>query len=99
MASQNKRARRGRGEGAIYWVESRERWMAELPLENGKSKYFTGKTYAEAQRKLNRAQLEQQQGVLATGPKQMVKDFLNYWLEDVHRATLKVSTYAMYRRH
>lgn len=99
MAGQNKRARRGRGEGSIYWVESRNRWMAKLPLEHGKSKYFTGKTYGEVQRKLNQAQLEQQQGVLASGPKQTVRDFLNYWLEDVHRATLKVSTYAMYRRH
>lgn len=99
MTSQNKRPRRGHGEGAIYWREDRKRWLAELPLDNGKSKYFTGKTYAEAQRKLNLAKLEQRQGLLASGPKQTVKDFLNYWLEDVHKATLKVSTYALYRRH
>lgn len=99
MTSQNKRPRRGHGEGAIYWRESRKRWIAELPLETGKSKYFSGKTYAEAQRKLNQGQLEQRQGKLATGPKQTVKDFLNYWLEEVHGATLKLSALALYRRH
>src|SRR5260370_5230228 len=95
----NKKARRGHGEGSIYWRESRKRWIAELPLEDGKSKYFSGKTYAEAQRKLNQAQAEQRQGILASGPKQTVKDFLNYWFEEVHGATLKLSTRALYRRH
>ena len=99
MTSQNKRPRRGHGEGAIYWRESRKRWIAELPLETGKSKYFSGKTYAEAQRKLNQAQLEHRQGKLASGPKQSVKDFLNYWFEEVHGGSLKVSTRALYRRH
>jgi integrase len=28
-----------------------------------------------------------------------VANYLNYWLEEVHKVTLKVSTYALYRRH
>jgi integrase len=99
MSSQNKRPRRGHGEGAIYWRESRKRWIAELKLENGKSKYFSGKTYAEAKQKLNQAQLEQRQGKLATGPKQTVKDFLHCWFEEVHAGALKLSARALYRRH
>src|SRR5215471_17251507 len=99
MPSQNKRRRRGHGEGSIYWRESRKRWIAELKLETGKSKYFSGKTYAEAQRKLNQAQLEQRQGKLLTGPKQTVKDFLTYWFEEAHAGALKLSTRALYRRH
>ena len=95
----SKKPRRGRGEGSIFYREDRKVWIAELPLETGKSKYFSGKTYAEVQRQLNQAKLELQQGLLASGPKQTVKDFLNYWLEEVHKATLKVSTYALYRRH
>lgn len=98
MAKHSKKARRGRGEGAIYWRESRKRWVAELPLEDGKSKYFTGKTYAEAQRKLNHAKLEQQQGKLATGPKQTVKQFLEHWLEHVHRPNIRVNSYRIYRQ-
>jgi len=63
-----KKPRRGHGEGAIFWRESRKRWIAELKLENGKSKYFSGKTYAEAQRKLSQAKLEKQQGKTCYGP-------------------------------
>src|SRR5712691_4765460 len=98
MTSQNKRPRRGHGEGAIYWRESRQRWIAELPLETGKSKYFSGKTYAEAQRKLKQAQGEQQQGKLATGPKQTVKQFPERWLEDVHKANIRINSYRIYRQ-
>jgi integrase len=88
--------RRGHGEGAIYWREDRERWIAELPLEDGNSKYFSGKTYAEAQRKLNQAQLEQKQGRLATGPQQTVQRFLEHWLE-VRKHQLGDNTYNNYQ--
>jgi integrase len=93
---QNKKPRRGRGEGAIYWREDRERWIAELPLEDGNSKYFSGKTYAEAQRKLNQAQLEQKQGRLATGPQQTVQKFLEHWLE-VRKPQIGDNAYNIYR--
>ena len=49
--------------------------------------------------KLNTALQEQKQGILAAGPQQTVAHYLNYWLEEVHKVTLKVSTYALYRRH
>lgn len=97
MTNQNKRPRRGHGEGAIYWRESRKRWIAELLLEDGKSKYFSGKTYAEAQRQLNRAKLEQQEGKLATGPKQTVNVYLPRWLEEVAKPNIELNTYARYR--
>src|SRR5690348_14202178 len=91
-SKQNKRPRRGRGDGSIYWRESRKRWIAELPLEDGGTKYFSGKTYVEAQRLLNQARLEQQQGKLATGPKQTVRQFLEHWLEDVHRTNIRINS-------
>jgi integrase len=93
-----KKARRGRGDGSIYWRESRKRWIAELPLEDGKTKYFSGKTYAEAQRQLNQAKLEQQQGKLATGPKRTVRQFLEHWLENIHRPNIRVNSYRIYRQ-
>jgi integrase len=93
----NKKPRRGRGEGAIYWREDRERWIAELPLETGKSKYFSGKTYADAQYKLNQAQLEQRQGKLATGAKQTLSTYLTRWLEEVAKPRIRLNTYARYR--
>jgi integrase len=93
-----KQRQRGHGEGSIYQRKD-GRWAASISLEGGKRKTFYGKTRKEVQEKLMKALHEQQQGILATGPKQTVKDFLNYWLEEVHGASLKLSTYALYRRH
>ena len=87
---------RGHGEGSIYQRKD-GRWAASLTLESGKRKTFYGKTRKEAYEKLKKAQYEQQQGVLAIGPKQTLKQYLEYWLEDVHKSTVKPATYIKYR--
>jgi integrase len=90
--------RRGKGEGSIFQRKD-GRWVAEITTEAYKGKKtFYGKTRKEAQEKLHAALNEQKQGMLTTGPKQTVKDYLNYWLE-IHRAKLKMSTYALYKGH
>jgi integrase len=48
--------------------------------------------------KLQKALQEQQQGTLPTGPKQTVKQYLEYWLEEVHKPTIRLSSYVKYRR-
>jgi len=68
-----------------------------MTLEDGKRKQFYGKTQKEALEKLRKAQREQEQGILATGPQQTVKQFLEYWLEDVHKLKIRVGTYEVYR--
>ncbi len=88
--------RRGRGEGTVYQRKD-GRWVAEITLEDGKRKPLYGKTQAEAIEKLKQAQYELKQGTLATGPKQSVADHFNYWLEQVHKRTLRTSTYMRYR--
>jgi len=64
---------------------------------------FYGKTRKEVQEQLKTALHEQQQGKLATGPRQNVKQFLTYWLEDVQKASVRLRTYQRYegqlRRH
>ena len=40
---------------------------------------------------------DQEQGMLATGPQQTVKQFMEYWLEEVHRSAIRTSSYANYR--
>src|SRR5947207_10376806 len=94
-----KQARHHRGEGSVYYDKKNDRWAASFFTEDGKRRYVYGKTEREAWEKLRAAQYEEKQGLLARGPKQTLKDYLNYWLEDAHKATLKVSTYVMYRRH
>src|SRR6266700_4981730 len=88
--------RRAKGEGSIYQRKD-GRYVAEMTLEDGKRKQFYGKTQKEALEKLRKAQREQEQGILATGPQQTIKQFLEYWLEDVHKLKVRPGTYEVYR--
>ena len=40
---------------------------------------------------------EQQQGTLVVGPRQTIEQFFTYWLEEVHKANVRVSTYKRYQ--
>jgi integrase len=96
IMAKRKGKRRGPGEGTVYQRKD-GRWAAEITLEDGKRKPLYGKTQAEAIEKLKQAQYELKQGILATGPKQSVADYLNYWLEHVHKRTVRISSYLRYR--
>jgi hypothetical protein len=43
--------------------------------------YIYGKTRAEVVKKLRTAQIKQEKQILATGPRQTVKQYLEYWLQ------------------
>ncbi len=88
--------RRGHGEGSIARRKD-GRYQAAITLENHERKYFYGKTRKEVQDKLNKALYEQKQGMLATGPQQTLKVFLEKWLEQVCRLTKRANTYKTYR--
>ena len=88
-------ARRGHGEGSIIRRKD-GRYQAALTLENHKRKYFYGKTRKEVQDKLKTALYEQQQGTLATGLQQLLKDYLERWLEQVCKLTMRPNTYRQY---
>jgi integrase len=91
-----KQKRRGAGEGTVYQRKD-GRWVAEIRLEDGKRKPLYAKTQEEAIHKLRQAQYELKQGILATGPKQKVGEYLTYWLEEVHKQKLRTSSYIRYR--
>jgi integrase len=87
---------RGHGEGSIYQRKD-GRWAASISLEGRKRKTFYGETRKEVAEKLNTALQEQKQGTLAMGSRQMLKTFLEQWLEDVHKPTIRISTLYRYR--
>ena len=91
-----KRRQRGRGEGSIYQRKD-GRWVASMVLEDHSRKYYYGQTRKEAHEKLKNAQHKYEQGILATGPQQTVKQYLEYWLEDVHKAKIRLGSYDAYR--
>ena len=67
-------AKRGNGEGTIY-QRNDGRCAASISVEGAKRKTLYGKTRKEVFEKLKKAQHEQQQGTLVTGPQQTVKQF------------------------
>src|SRR6266550_2445727 len=87
---------RKNGEGTLFKRKD-GLWQASFVPENGKRLYFYRKTQKEALEKLRKAQQEDQKGILATGPKQRLGEYLTQWLEDVHKPTVRVSTYVEYR--
>lgn len=89
--------RRGHGEGSIYHRKD-GRWAASITLEGRKRKTYYGKTRREVQEKLNAALHEQQRGMLATGKQQTMAHYLKYWLEEVHKPTIRLSSYDKYRK-
>jgi len=89
---------RGKGEGSIYRRQD-GRWAADITIEGRRRKTLYGRTREEVHEKLLAAQNEKRQGGLRSGPKQTVKDYLNYWLEEIHRPNIKISTYALYRNN
>src|SRR5947209_17661062 len=89
-------AHRGHGEGSIYQRKD-GRWTASITLEGRKRKTFYGKTRKEVQEQLKMALHQQQQGTLATGPQQTVQQYLEQWLEQVHKPTIRLSSYIKYR--
>src|SRR5437870_7620468 len=91
-----KRRLRGHGEGTVYQRKD-GRWVAEITLEDHSRKQFYGKSKKEAQEKLRLAINQQKQGTLITGPQQTMKDYLEYWLEEVHKPTIRIGTYTSYR--
>ncbi len=92
--------RRGHGEGSVFELKGSKRrkpWVAQITLENGEKKQTYHGTQKEAVAALRKKLNEHEQGILATGPQQKLKDYLAYWLEEVHKDSLRLSTYARYR--
>ncbi len=89
---------RGHNEGSVFYWKARDRWVAEISTEPGKRKRFYFKTKQEAIKKRNEALRELEQGTLATGPQQKLKDYLEDWIENVHKDELRISAYVKYKK-
>lgn len=87
---------RGHGEGSIYQRKD-GRWVASITVEGRKRKTLYGKTRKEVAEKLHKALQDRRQGILATGPRQKLGEYLEHWLEKVHKPGIRLTTYAGYR--
>jgi len=88
-------ARRTQGEGSAY-MRKDGRAAASVMYE-GKRITKYGKTKTEARQKLDAYLDDLKQGRVAIGPKQTVKQYLEHWLENVHRLRIELTTLDRYR--
>jgi integrase len=101
---EKKRQRKGRarskGEGSVFRRTDSTRkkpWVAQVTID-GKTKpigYF--KTEAEALAAKNKALRELEQATWVAHSSQTLAEYMNYWLEHVHKGTIALSTYQDYR--
>ena len=91
--------RRGASEGTIFKLPD-GRWRASLSLgyRNGKRwrKVFEAATRSEVQDKLSQALQDQKLGLPVATTKQTVGQFLNSWLTDAVKRSVKPKTHRTY---
>jgi integrase len=92
--------RRGNGEGSIFQRKD-GRWVARITVgydANGKRNQRTvyGKTKRECQEKLTRLQHQKLDGTLGEQTKLTVAQFLERWLNDSAKPTIRESTHENY---
>jgi hypothetical protein len=86
-----------KGRGSVFQRKD-GRWVAQFIVEEtGEQKQLYAATEAKAWEKLDKALSEQKQGILATGPNQKLENYLNWWLEEVHKLKLRPGSYLRYR--
>jgi integrase len=90
------RGRRGKGEGSIYFQESRQCWAAAISLDGGKRRVLYGKTRKEVAQKLAAALRDVQQGLPIPGQRLTTGQFLGEWLQDTARPSRRERTYLRY---
>src|ERR671912_1435515 len=90
--------KRGNNEGSIYrrkngtWAAQYTVWTAE----GRKRRSVAGKTRAEVSRKLTEAMADRDGGLLYDAGKLTIGEYLNRWLADSVKGTVKETTYANY---
>lgn len=88
-------ARRGFGEGSIY-PRGDGRWVSYLRMPDGRKKFFSGRTRDVVKARLAEAQRQAQAGRLVIGPNQTVAQYLERWLEEAVRHSVRPTTFMNY---
>jgi integrase len=93
-------SRRGHGEGSIYQRTSDGRWIASVDLGcvNGKRrrKTLSARSRKEVAEKLKKVLREQQQGLPIHADRQTVGQYLDTWLTEVIKSSVRPKTYRSY---
>lgn len=90
------KGRHPKGEGSVF-KRSDGRWIAQITLENGRQKQYYAKSEKDANIKLRKALDALEHGSLITEKDQTLKAYLEHWLENIKRPSLKIGSYLRYR--
>lgn len=88
--------RRKHGEGTLF-KRADGRWQASFIASNGKRKYFYAWKSSEALEKMRKAMQEDLSGLLGSGKRMLMKDYLPQWLEVVAKPQIFSGTYVQYK--
>ena len=88
-------ARRGFGEGSIY-CRADGRWVSYLRTADGRKKFFTGTTREVVKDRLQEAQRQAHAGQLVVGRDQALAQYLERWLDEAVRHSVRPKTYMDY---
>lgn len=94
--------KRAFGEGTIYYNDKRERWEGQFPYQDNttgktKRKLFTGRTQKEVAKKGNDFLKSVEGGLLPSADKITLGQWIDCWLEDYIKPTVRVKTYEKYK--
>jgi integrase len=91
------------GEGNLFFSRKRRRWRGRLSLgwENGrrKTKDYWGVTQAEVLEQLSKARYELSRGLPIATERQSVRQFLDRWLEESVKPSVRPKTFEQYEQH
>ena len=101
--SRPKKTRRGRGEGAVFYSESKGWWIGRAIVgvkPNGKPLYreVTAKTKGAALTKKQKAEEAARSGALTDTDRMTLGQFLDHWLTNVSKPSVAITTWESYER-
>ena len=87
MPNERKRRRRANGEGSIYQRASDGKWVGSVYVDTTKGvrkrRPVYGNSFDEVREKLDKLKGDSASGVLLPDRHVLVRDYLNYWLQEV----------------
>jgi integrase len=98
-----KRQRRARGDGAVFFSESKGCWVGRAIVgvkPDGKPKYkeVSAKTQGECLAKKRKAEEDAKAGLLSDAKPLTVGQYLDHWLDNVARPSVRETTWSSYER-
>ena len=90
-------SKRANGEGTVYQRKD-GRWVAVIPLEDGKRKFIYRQTQREAIKELQLANQAKMQETFITSREQTLQAFLTDWLQNSAQPNIRPRTYIRYRQ-